>query len=426
LEDALSTGIGSPAARAKASCGAGCLALEQGDYAAATAYLESALAAFRATDDRVGEALTLTYLGHVARDQGDLSRARGLHEEALALRRVLGHRRGITVSLHNLAYLANLQGDYDQAERQLTESVAEFRALQDPFSLGAALSSLADVVMRRGDHARAIGIVEETLPLLRELDDPSATAILLVTWGESLRGLADARGASAQYEAALEMFRQAGHQRGEAAALSGLAAAALDAGEVGRALPLLAESLGLLGPTGDRELLVGVLEEVGRAAVALSMPDRTARMFGAAAALRAAAGAARSVAAEAIHQRTTATARTVAGAEAFAAAETAGRELPLDRAIAEAIETAMLPVKVAAPVLLAPAPQPAPAPAADLTPREREVLRLLADGKSNQEIADALSISLLTAKTHVTRILAKLDLPSRSSAAAYALRHGLA
>jgi DNA-binding NarL/FixJ family response regulator len=54
------------------------------------------------------------------------------------------------------------------------------------------------------------------------------------------------------------------------------------------------------------------------------------------------------------------------------------------------------------------------------------VLRLLAEGQSNREIAAALSISVLTTKTHVERILAKLGLHTRSAAAAYAHQHELA
>jgi DNA-binding CsgD family transcriptional regulator len=61
-----------------------------------------------------------------------------------------------------------------------------------------------------------------------------------------------------------------------------------------------------------------------------------------------------------------------------------------------------------------------------LTPRELEVLRLVAQGKSNQEIADALFISMRTAQTHVTNILGKLDLDSRAALAAYAVRQRLA
>jgi DNA-binding CsgD family transcriptional regulator len=55
-----------------------------------------------------------------------------------------------------------------------------------------------------------------------------------------------------------------------------------------------------------------------------------------------------------------------------------------------------------------------------------EVLRLVAAGRSNREIADALSISIPTVKRHLTTILAKLDLPSRAAAVAYAHNHGLA
>ncbi len=61
-----------------------------------------------------------------------------------------------------------------------------------------------------------------------------------------------------------------------------------------------------------------------------------------------------------------------------------------------------------------------------LTRREREVLQMMASGKSNQEIADTLFVSLGTVKVHVTRILAKLGVKSRSAAADYAHRHELA
>jgi NarL family two-component system response regulator LiaR len=61
----------------------------------------------------------------------------------------------------------------------------------------------------------------------------------------------------------------------------------------------------------------------------------------------------------------------------------------------------------------------------ELTQREGEVLRLIACGKSNQEIGDALFIGIKTVKTHVSSILAKLDLTDRTQAAIYAIHHGL-
>jgi NarL family two-component system response regulator LiaR len=65
-------------------------------------------------------------------------------------------------------------------------------------------------------------------------------------------------------------------------------------------------------------------------------------------------------------------------------------------------------------------------PFGELTERELEVLRLIAGGLNNREIADKLVISDKTVKTHVSSILGKLHLADRTQAAIYALRHGLA
>ncbi|MCI1902756.1 response regulator transcription factor [Enterococcus hirae] len=62
----------------------------------------------------------------------------------------------------------------------------------------------------------------------------------------------------------------------------------------------------------------------------------------------------------------------------------------------------------------------------DLTNREKEILLLIAQGKSNQEIADELFITLKTVKTHVSNILSKLQVEDRTQAAIYAFRHKLA
>jgi DNA-binding NarL/FixJ family response regulator len=97
--------------------------------------------------------------------------------------------------------------------------------------------------------------------------------------------------------------------------------------------------------------------------------------------------------------------------EVIAAIRAAHRgELQLDPAIARRLMTALRP-KTSRPE--------------ELTARELEVLRLLAEGRANKEIAAALSLSERTARTHVSSILSKLGLNSRTQAALWAVREGL-
>ncbi len=72
------------------------------------------------------------------------------------------------------------------------------------------------------------------------------------------------------------------------------------------------------------------------------------------------------------------------------------------------------------------APEPAPAGPSGLTPRELEVLRLVAQGGSNAEIASALDLSIHTVERHVANIYRKIDARGRADATAYAVRRGLA
>jgi DNA-binding NarL/FixJ family response regulator len=142
-------------------------------------------------------------------------------------------------------------------------------------------------------------------------------------------------------------------------------------------------------------------------------------LFGAAEAQREAVGAP-APRRQAVYQQTVERLRAALGPGAFATAWAAGRALPLAEAIVEAMT-------------LSPPPHGSaddsgpstPRAQHGLTPREVEVLRLVAAGRSNPEIAAALFISRRTAQTHVQHILDKLDVATRAEAAVFATQHGL-
>ncbi len=71
------------------------------------------------------------------------------------------------------------------------------------------------------------------------------------------------------------------------------------------------------------------------------------------------------------------------------------------------------------------ATRPTKQPSYDLTEREMDVLNLVVQGNSNQQIAEALVISVATVKAHISNILSKLGVASRSEASAYAIKHKL-
>lgn len=154
---------------------------------------------------------------------------------------------------------------------------------------------------------------------------------------------------------------------------------------------------------------------------------RAARLFGAATTFREHVGSAVSAWDHAAYERGVKLAKSELSIEDFASIWSAGAALSTEAAIDEA-----LAVKSAMDVLPSTdvggvkGDGMTPSSVAGLTPREIEILRLLADGLTDREIAAALSISLRTVNGHVTHLLTKLGVESRTAAATLAVRNGLA
>jgi len=188
---------------------------------------------------------------------------------------------------------------------------------------------------------------------------------------------------------------------------------------------------------GDRRRTAACLEGLAVTASTRGESERAARLFGAADALREAAGVTLPPPHRAIHEPRVAAVRAALRPEVFESAWTAGRAMSLEQAVRYALQRSSgeWPVASGEPLVASEAPGSAATTStrpsslathdSSLTPREREVAALVARGLTNRQIADALIITEGTAGSHVEHILAKLGFRSRAQIAAWAVARGL-
>jgi predicted ATPase/DNA-binding CsgD family transcriptional regulator/transcriptional regulator with XRE-family HTH domain/Tfp pilus assembly protein PilF len=370
--------------RAKVLKGAGGLACGQGDYAAAQAFFGESLALYRLLGDTDGSASALNNLGLVARSRGDYAAAQTYLEECLALRRARGERARCAPPLLNLGLIAQDQGDYGRAVSLHEESLALYRELGIREGIANVLDNLGQAAYYQGDYERAAAFHEESLALHRELDYKMGIATALNNRGLVAR-------AQDQYQLAAACYR---------------------------------ESLTICRGLGYQERIAEGLEGLAAVAVAQRQPRHGAWLLGCAERLRETIGVPVSPADRADYDRQVEALRAQLGPAAFRTAWDNGRAMTPEQVIAAHDQT--LPSsQSAAAVPLASDPAPEGDPAPDLTAREVEVLRLLAGGLTNAEIAERLVVSTHTVNAHLRSIFSKLGVTKRTAAARYAIDHGL-
>ena len=368
--------------------------------------------------DTVHFALALGRTGAIAGDQGDSDEARAYLQESLTLGEQLGDALIAARSLRGLGIIASNQSEFPQAARCFAQALARFRLLDDQPGVARCLNDLGLVAGRQGDHQRAIAYQEEALPISRKLGDDWQVCIVLGNLGGAYYDRGEYERGEALSEESLAIARRIGDTFGVAVNLHNLGNCVVRLGDTATAVEHYREALSLSHELGEHHLASRTLDRLGIALHLTGASRPAARLFGAADGLREATGDTLFAEEDVDLLNGHHTVRDALGEATYVASWESGRTLPFEQAMAEAVAAAG-----SALVALRAAPVPA---LAGLTAREIEVLRLLADGRSDKDIAAALFVSRPTASKHVAAIISKLGVESRTAAVALALRHGVA
>ncbi len=387
------------------------LRAEDGNLLAALAWLE------RSADPApfVGLAAALLYYWFVQSRYGE---GRQWLERAV----VLGERTPVALrapARTAAGMVAIFLGDYAGAEEHYAAAVALSEEVDDPAGMAMALGGYGLLAYRQGAYAVARERLERGLALSQGADPADvAGRTYRIKQVQILGDVATAEGdladAAARFEEVAALARSDGFDWYLSDALPGLGNVALLRGDVDRAEALYREAVPIAERFGDTLRLAGALVGLAAVAAARGQAELAARRIGAAEARYEIAGTVPFRRDERVFEGAAAAAQRALGEDRYRAARALGRAEPLEAITADpdAGDTA--------------ASGSPPAAEHGLTPREAEVVRLVAAGMSNAEIAETLFLSVPTVKRHLTNVLGKLGLPSRSALNTWAHGHGLA
>jgi predicted ATPase/DNA-binding CsgD family transcriptional regulator len=405
--------------------------LDENDLAQALG--SESLDRYREVGDTSGMAWALCWLGYTTWALSDYATARAQLQEALALFRQVGDQRGSAHTLVGLTKVATDQGAYSSAIEQAEEALALFETLGDKQGMLISQVRLARACyFSQADPARTRSLAEEAFALSREVGFKLFSAYALSLLGLLALQRREETLAQSHLEEALRLQTELWHQHGIAWAMYDLAGLRLAQRDYASARTAYEEGLQRSIAVGDQMLVASCLEGLAAAGVAQAGEEGVmplalwaARLMGAAARLREAISAPIPPVSRAVYEHALAQAQRQVHEQTFRRAWDEGGSMTPEQALATRPAEGSPTVQVSSPSpTAASSKQPARHPKG-LTSREVEVLRLLAGGLTNPQIAERLVVSLPTVNTHVASLFNKLRVNSRSAATRYAVEHHL-
>jgi predicted ATPase/DNA-binding CsgD family transcriptional regulator len=338
-------------------------------------------------------------------------------EEAVSLGESAGveGQQVLAYALGAQSYAVRKAGDNLNAFNLGLREIQLLRQVGDKYKLGLCLSINSATAMSIGKFEQARSMLEEAIPLLRKAKDPYRIAMTLNSIGDLERCEQNYRQALTAYEESITILREIGAVRDLASVLHNFGHVCIHLGDIEQAIDLFSESLELHQENANRPGMAECLLGFAALAIISGFPSQGARMLAAMEEIGGRPISSEWAATSMEYKYYLEKVCSVLDNGRFRAEQSRGKRLSLDEAVAYA-RVIVKKVTTA---------QQTRRQLELLTPREWEVAVLIAQAKSNTEIAAHLVVSKRTVESHIANIRSKLGLTERTQIVRWAIDNGI-